>query len=277
MNQLNSQLNSQSNSAAPLLSAQHIHRTFGAVVAADDVCIDVASGEMIGLIGSNGAGKTTFVNMVTGYIKPGTGSIFFDGENITALAPRDIIRRGVARSFQIPQLWAQLTVLEHMLVAQACGSQALSSFRSTATKENLAFVGELLERFGLADSANRRAVELPGGIRKLLDIAMALTAQPKLLVLDEPTSGVAAEEKFPMMETVMKAIAQAPVAVLFVEHDMEIVERFAQRVAAFYNGKIIADGTPAHVLADSEVQRYVTGSAGSHKHGTNTSVEKAGA
>jgi branched-chain amino acid transport system ATP-binding protein len=262
-----------------LLSAQHIHRSFGAVVAADDVCIDVVQGEMIGLIGSNGAGKTTFVNMVTGYIKPSSGTIFFNGENITALAPRDIIRRGVARSFQIPQLWAQLTVLEHMLVAQACGNHShspLSSFRTTATKTNLVFVNELLERFGLADSAHRRAVELPGGIRKLLDIAMALTAQPKLLVLDEPTSGVAAEEKFPMMETVMKAIAKAPVAVLFVEHDMEIVERFAQRVAAFYSGKIIADGTPDEVLSDSEVQRYVTGSAGGHKLRSTQTAEKTG-
>jgi branched-chain amino acid transport system ATP-binding protein len=244
-----------------LLSAQGLHKTFGAVVAAENVCIDVANGEMMGLIGSNGAGKTTFVNMVTGYIKPASGVITFGGEEITALQPRDIIRRGVARSFQIPQLWAQLTALEHMLVADACAKGALSPLKSTATKSNIDTAMALLERFKLADLAQRRAVELPGGVRKLLDIAMALTAAPKLLILDEPTSGVAAEEKFPMMDTVMKAIERASVAVLFVEHDMEIIATFASRVAAFYSGKVIADGTPAQVLGNADVQRHVTGSA----------------
>jgi branched-chain amino acid transport system ATP-binding protein len=244
-----------------LLSAQGLHRTFGAVVAAENVCIDIVHGEMMGLIGSNGAGKTTFVNMVTGYIKPSSGVIKFNGEEITHLQPREVIRRGVARSFQIPQLWAQLTALEHMLVADACAKGLISPLKSTATKANVDSVMALLERFSLADVAQRRAVELPGGVRKLLDIAMALTAQPKLLVLDEPTSGVAAEEKFPMMETVMKAISQASVAVMFVEHDMEIVATFANRVAAFYSGKVIADGSPDEVLANADVQRHVTGSA----------------
>jgi branched-chain amino acid transport system ATP-binding protein len=244
-----------------LLSAQGLHRTFGAVVAAENICIDVVHGEMMGLIGSNGAGKTTFVNMVTGYIRPSSGVIAFNGEEITQLQPRDIIRRGVARSFQIPQLWAQLTALEHMLVADSCAKGVISPLKSTATKTNIDVAMTLLERFNLADLAKRRAVELPGGVRKLLDIAMALTAQPKLLILDEPTSGVAAEEKFPMMETVMKAIEHASVAVLFVEHDMEIIATFANRVAAFYSGKVIADGTPAEVLANTNVQRHVTGSA----------------
>ena len=247
-----------------LLSAQGLKRSFGAVVAADNVCIDVASGEMVSLIGSNGAGKTTFVNMVTGYVKPSAGTIRFAGEDITALGPRDITRRGVARSFQIPQLWAQLTVLEHVLVAAACTDGALPMTKSGATPEKIAAGMALLERFGLAAMAQRRVVELPGGVRKLLDIAMALTASPKLLVLDEPTSGVAAEEKFPMMETVMQAIASAPVAVLFVEHDMDIVERFAARVAAFYSGRVIADGLPTDVLANAEVRRYVTGSGKFH-------------
>ncbi len=247
-----------------LLSAQGLKRSFGAVVAADNVCIDVAPGEMVSLIGSNGAGKTTFVNMVTGYVKPSAGTIRFAGEDITALGPRDITRRGVARSFQIPQLWAQLTVLEHVLVAAACTDGGLPMTKSGATPEKIAAGMALLERFGLAAMAQRRVVELPGGVRKLLDIAMALTASPKLLVLDEPTSGVAAEEKFPMMETVMQAIASAPVAVLFVEHDMDIVERFAARVAAFYSGRVIADGLPTDVLANAEVRRYVTGSGKFH-------------
>ena len=248
----------------PLLCAQGLQRSFGAVVAADNVCIDVKPGEMVSLIGSNGAGKTTFVNMVTGYVKPSAGTIRLAGEDITQLAPRDITRRGVARSFQIPQLWAQLTVLEHILVAATCTEGTLPFAKSGATPEKIAAAMALLERFNLSAMAQRRVVELPGGVRKLLDIAMALTGQPKLLVLDEPTSGVAAEEKFPMMETVMQAISSAPVAVLFVEHDMDIVERFAARVAAFYSGRVIADGLPADVLANEEVRRYVTGSGKPH-------------
>jgi branched-chain amino acid transport system ATP-binding protein len=250
--------------SAPLLCAQGLHRTFGAVVAADNVCIDVQPGEMLGLIGSNGAGKTTFVNMVTGYVKPERGTIRLNGADITQFAPRDITNKGVARSFQIPQLWAQLTALEHMLVAATCAKGQLSAWKSAAKADDVERAHALLARFGLAAQAAQRVSELPGGVRKLLDIAMALTTQPQLLVLDEPTSGVAAEEKFPMMDTVMQAIAAAPVAVLFVEHDMEIVGRYAQRVAAFYSGRVIADGLPAQVLADADVQRHVTGTQGKH-------------
>ena len=118
----------------------------------------------------------------------------------------------------------------------------------------------MLERFGLAEQRERRVAELPGGVRKLLDIAMALTAAPKLLLLDEPTSGVSAEEKFPMMETIMAALGgQAAMTVLFVEHDMDIVERYASRVLAFAGGRIIADGKPQDALASEEVRRHVTG------------------
>ena len=118
----------------------------------------------------------------------------------------------------------------------------------------------LLARFRLSDHASRRVAELPGGVRKLLDIAMALTGSPKLLLLDEPTSGVSAEEKFPMMDTIMDALGQEKATtVLFVEHDMDIVERYASRVIAFYSGRVIADGTPGEALATDDVRRYVTG------------------
>ena len=123
----------------------------------------------------------------------------------------------------------------------------------------LARADELLQRFELAAHAQRKVAELPGGVRKLLDIAMALTRQPRVLILDEPTSGVSADEKFPMMETVMRALSHEAVTVLFVEHDMDIVERFSDRVAAFYSGRIIADGHVEEVLADADVQRHVTG------------------
>ncbi len=241
------------------ISARGIQKRFGAVVAAADIHIDVPTGQKVSLIGSNGAGKTTFVNMITGYIKPDEGEILLHGEKIAGLEPRSIARMGVARSFQIPQLFKEMTVFDNMLVAiasQAGGLSFLKPARNAAAQERAA---ALLERFELSAHTHRTVGELPGGVRKLLDIAMALTRQPKVLLLDEPTSGVSADEKFPMMDTVMRALSQEAVTVLFVEHDMDIVARYADRVVAFYSGRIIADDSPEKALAMADVKRYVTG------------------
>jgi branched-chain amino acid transport system ATP-binding protein len=247
-----------------VLSARNLAKHFDGVVAADQVSVEIAAGERVGLIGSNGAGKTTFVNMITGYLKPDAGAIELEGRDITALGPRAIMRLGVARSFQIPQLCAEMSVLDNMLVAAACGDRRLSFFRSAHTKEKVSASTRLLETFGLAEHAGRRVGELPGGVRKLLDIALSMTGRPKLLLLDEPTSGVSVDEKFPLMDTVMGAVstdAGSATTVLFVEHDMEIVSRYASRVIAFYSGRVLADGAPAAVLADEDVRRHVTGHA----------------
>ncbi|EHR70552.1 ABC-type branched-chain amino acid transport system, ATPase component [Burkholderiales bacterium JOSHI_001] len=245
---------------APLLKASGLGKRFGAVVAAENLNLAVARGERVSLIGSNGAGKTTFVNMITGYLKPDVGSIVLDGQDITPLHPRAITRQGVARSFQIPQLYGELSVLDNMLVATACHENQLSFWRPAHRRDAVDRALALLQRFNLAEHTQRRVAELPGGVRKLLDIAMALTGEPKLLLLDEPTSGVSAEEKFPMMDTIMGALnAQVNTTVLFVEHDMDIVERHASRVVAFYAGRIIADAPPAQALANADVRRYVTG------------------
>ena len=224
----------------------------------------MAAGERLCLIGSNGAGKTTFVNMVTGYLKPSAGSILLAGEDITRRSPREITRRGVARSFQIPQLCLHMTVLENMLTALHCSRAHRHFLKPARDGESLARCEQLLAEFDLATHTTRPVRELPGGVRKLLDIAMALTAHPRLLLLDEPTSGVSADEKFAVMDTVVRAIeahqGRSPVTVVFVEHDMDIVRRYASRVAAFYSGRVIADGPPERVLEDADVQRYVTGS-----------------
>jgi branched-chain amino acid transport system ATP-binding protein len=247
-------------SRGSMLRASGIEKRFGAVVAASAINIDIPVGQRVSLIGSNGAGKTTFVNMITGYMKPDAGTIHFGELDITWLAPRAITRLGVARSFQIPQLCAELSVLENMLVAIACHGETLSFWQGARRIDALARADELLARFRLSEHRDRRAAELPGGVRKLLDIAMALTGEAKLLLLDEPTSGVSAEEKFPMMDIVMQALGEQALTVLFVEHDMDIVERYADRVLAFYSGKIIADDVPAVALAMEDVRRYVTGS-----------------
>ena len=243
-----------------VLQARAVEKKFGAVVAAANINIDIFAGERVSLIGSNGAGKTTFVNMITGYLKPDQGQILLDGHDITPLYPRAITQLGVARSFQIPQVYGELNVLENMLVANTCHDQRLSFWQPARRRQAIERADTLLNRFALTEHRERRVAELPGGIRKLLDIAMALTSSPKLLLLDEPTSGVSAEEKFPMMETIMAGLGQEQsTTVLFVEHDMEIVSRYASRVVAFYSGRIIADDKPEVALAEDDVRRYVTG------------------
>ena len=245
-----------------LLSVYGLEKRFGAVVAADGLSIDIAAGQMVSLIGANGAGKTTFVNMVTGYLKPDRGAIALDGVDIGRRSPRRVAQLGISRSFQIPQLFVDLTAAENLAVAISGTHARALSFHSAAEGEGRREKAvELLERFGLAHQADRLILELAGGVRKLVDIAMALVRRPKLLLLDEPTSGVSAEEKFATMDRVIHAVAPDAATIVFVEHDMEIVSRYADRVLAFYNGRIIADGDPHNVLRDPDVRRYVTGRA----------------
>jgi len=234
---------------SPILVAQGVQKSFGAVTAASDVNLSFEPGAVAGLIGANGAGKTTFLNMVTGYLRPDSGSIRFDGRELTGHTPREITGFGICRSFQIPQLFHSLSVRENLLVAEGIAAAERVEEATDA----------VLEHFGLAQYAAQYAGLLPEGIRKLLDVAMALVARPKVLLLDEPTSGVAADEKFGIMDLVMGAVRGQGVTVLFVEHDMDIVSRYAARVVAFYDGRVIADGAPDRVLGDTEVRRYVIG------------------
>jgi branched-chain amino acid transport system ATP-binding protein len=235
----------------PILAAAGLRKSFGAVTAASDVTLSFERESVASLIGANGAGKTTFLNLVTGYLKPDRGSIRFDGRELTGHTPREITGLGICRSFQVPQLFQSLSVRENLLVAEGI-----------AAAERIEEATEgVLEGFGLAQYAGQAAGQLPEGIRKLLDVAMALVARPKVLLLDEPTSGIAADEKFGIMDLVMGAVRGQGVTVLFVEHDMDIVSRYAERVVAFYDGRVIADGEPGRVLGDAEVRRHVIGEA----------------
>ncbi|MFZ2739353.1 MAG: ATP-binding cassette domain-containing protein [Burkholderiaceae bacterium] len=253
---------------AVILNARGLNKTFGAVTAASNVSAAIEQDSVVGMIGSNGAGKTTFVNMVTGYLKPDSGVIEFEGRDITQLAPRDITRLGICRSFQIPQLYNTLTVYDNIMaglgiVLRNAGSGGYFSRADTIVPgHGLAAApatDQLLERFGLSAYRNHAAQVLPGGVRKLLDIALAMVVKPKILLLDEPTSGVAAEEKFGIMDLIMQAVKAEGATVLFVEHDMDVVARYAQRVLAFYDGRIISDAAPDVALADAEVRKYVVG------------------
>ncbi len=254
-----------------ILSVQGMNKRFGAVYAANDINVDVKKGSCIGLIGSNGAGKTTFVNMVTGYLKPDSGIIKFHGNDITELSPREVSRKGIARSFQIPQLYGSMTALENL--EMSFGVVALNAAKKSFFirpenpvpgydgKSIKELADETLDRFGLIEFRNQTTKNLPGGVRKLIDIAMAMATKPEILFLDEPTSGVSAEEKFDIMDMVMNVIKREGTTVLFVEHDMEIVSRHADRVLAFYDGSIIVDDRPEVTLKNPQVLKYIVGSA----------------
>ena len=232
-----------------VLAVQALRKNFGAVAAAADISLSFDADTVVSLIGANGAGKTTFLNIVTGYLKPDSGRIIFEGRDIVGLSPRQITKLGVARSFQIPQLFQTLSVRDNLLIAE---SIAAADDPEAATEA-------VLERFTLRGYAAQPAGLLPEGIRKLLDVAMALSSRSRLLLLDEPTSGVSADEKFAIMDVVMGAARAAGVTVIFVEHDMDIVARYAARVVAFYDGGIIGDGPPDTVLRMADVRRYVIG------------------
>ncbi len=250
-----------------ILEVRALAKRFGAVTAAAGYSLAIAQDAIVGLIGTNGAGITTVVNIVTGYLAPDSGAVLYGGRDITAFAPREVTRLGICRSFQIPQLYNSLTTLENLLVsfgivrrnARAHGLAPLPRDVPGHGMPAEAAADATLARFGLSDYRNRLAGVLPEGVRKLLDIAMALAAKPKILLLDEPTSGVSADEKFGIMDMVMQALRAEQIAVLFVEHDMEIVARYAGRVIAFYEGGILCDGSPSDVLRDPQVRRIIAG------------------
>lgn len=248
--------------AVPILQTVDVTRNFGMVRAVDRISIEVRRREMVGIVGANGSGKTTFLNLITGYLVPEQGRIMFMGREITGLPPRVITKAGIARSFQIPQLYAGLRVRENMLLSIAAKAADRTGvwrplYHGPWNAESL----EVLARFGLESYADRPVSELPEGGRKLLDIALSFALGPRLLLMDEPTSGVSIEDKGLVMDTLVKVLRQSETTAMFVEHDMDVVQRYAQRVLVFDNGSVIAQGEAGSVLADPGVRKAVLGRA----------------
>jgi branched-chain amino acid transport system ATP-binding protein len=244
-----------------LLSARGLKIAFGGLKAADGVDLDVDDGEFLAIIGPNGAGKTTFINMATGYLRPQAGQISYAGRNILGMTPRQIVRLGIGRSFQLPQLFTEHTVLENAALAVAARDGIWSPFSPLLRPRFKQEAEELLDRFGLLSQAGQRANALNEGARKLTDIAMAVALRPRLLLMDEPTSGVASSDKMAVVEVLARVLRQSGVTAVFVEHDMEVVARFADRVAVWGQGRITALGPPDQVLNDPDVRREVIGLA----------------
>ncbi|MCI1007075.1 ABC transporter ATP-binding protein [Herbaspirillum sp. C7C8] len=242
-----------------LLQTRGLQLAFGGVVVADSIDFELRQGERLAVIGQNGAGKTTFINICTGFIRPTGGSVHFDGRDITRMAPRAIVQRGIGRSFQLPQLFLEHTVRDCIRLAAAGRSGVLRLWTPLARVLPDSEIDRILDLVGLRQRADDPCALLPEGQRKLLDIAMALVLQPKLLIMDEPTSGVSTEEKHGLMAIIMRVLDEQKITSIFVEHDVDIVTRYATRVAAWISGRIAADGEPGEVLGNPEIRRNVIG------------------
>jgi len=242
-----------------LVRTENLYLAFGGIVVADNINFSLAEGERLAVIGANGAGKTTFINIVTGFLRARSGRIFFAGKDVTRMPPRSIVHLGLGRSFQLPQLFLDHTVRQCLELAAVGRVGALSLLKSLASSVDQSEIDHTLEITGLASRDEEMASALGEGERKLLDVAMALVLRPKLLIMDEPTSGVASEEKHGIMQTIMKALDERKVTSWFVEHDVDVVSQHATRVAAWISGRIAADGKPQDVFADPEIRRQVLG------------------
>ena len=245
-----------------LLEVKNLNKKFGSVTAANNINFKMNENEIIGVIGANGAGKTTFCNIITGYVKPDSGLILYDGKNITKFNVQEIKNIGIHRSFQIPQVFENLGVLENIIITELVAKNKQNTFFEDAyTKQNYENAIKLLEKFSLdVDKLKDKTVkELPQGVRKVIDILIAIIGKPKVILLDEPTSGISTDEKNTIMHTILSAIKNLNIAVLFIEHDMEIVEKFSERVVAFYNGEIIADDKPSKVFTKNNVKKFIIG------------------
>jgi branched-chain amino acid transport system ATP-binding protein len=242
-----------------ILETQGLEKRFGGIVAAHAVSLAIAPGARHALIGPNGAGKTTVINLLTGVLKPTAGRILLDGRDITDLPSHRRVGLGMARTFQINQLFLDLTPLETigLAISERLGAGAdwwrLVGSKAAVTDE----IVEIVERFRLADVMHLRTATLPYGKQRLLEIALAFACRPRLLLLDEPAAGVPEAERHELLATI--AALPADVTVLLIEHDMDLVFSFADRISVLVNGSLFVDGAPEEVARDPRVKAVYLG------------------
>jgi ABC-type branched-subunit amino acid transport system ATPase component len=245
--------------SASALEARGLVRRFGGLVATDDVSFCVQPGARQALIGPNGAGKTTLINLLTGIVRPGAGAVFLQGEDVTQLSANQRVRRGLARTFQINQIFPDLTPTESLglAISERHGYGADCWRVAGARAEILGEIEDLLRRFGLLGDYDKPTRLLPYGKQRLLEIALALACQPRVLLLDEPAAGVPEEER----SDILDALAALPpeVAILLIEHDMDLVFTFATRISVLVAGRLLCEGAPAEIAADERVRAVYLG------------------
>jgi branched-chain amino acid transport system ATP-binding protein len=243
-----------------VLAVNGLSKSFGGVQAVQDVAFSVAAGELLALIGPNGAGKSTCFNMLNGQLQPDRGSVTLGGRSLVGLAPREIWRLGVGRTFQITATFNSMTVRENIQMALLSFHHRLMSFWRPATEMYRDEAMALLERVSMADQSERPCGILAYGDLKRVELAIALANQPKLLLMDEPTAGMAPNERVALMALTAKLARQDDIAVLFTEHDMDVVFAQADRIIVLNRGRLIAEGSPEQVRANAEVQAVYLGS-----------------
>jgi branched-chain amino acid transport system ATP-binding protein len=244
-----------------ILATAKLTKYFGETHAVDHVDFTVAEGEVLALIGSNGAGKTTLVNLISGLIPPDSGSILFQGADLTSASIHKKIALGIARSFQLVNLFDQLSALDN--VALAIFSRDGKTRRLLTLSDSDSAVRDeatgVLQQFGLEPKAMMVAGGLSQGERKLLDVAVAYALRPKLLFLDEPTSGVSTREKAPIMDIISSVVRSGKITAVIIEHDMDVVFTYCPRIVAMHQGAILADGTPDQIRNNEQVTANLLG------------------
>ena len=246
-----------------LLQVQKVSKHFGSLVAVNDVSMTVESGELRAVIGPNGAGKTTFFNLITGFFRPTSGKIIFNGDDITAVLPARRVWRGIARTFQITEVFPELTVHENLRIpVEVASGFRLQPWLSREDDAKVrARVAELLEMGGLADKAGRLVGELSHGDQRSAEIMMAIALNPRLLLLDEPTAGMGEQETFEIIQLVRRLHKDSKLTIVLIEHDMRVVFGLADRIMVLDQGKFLAEGTPQEIAKNEAVQTAYLGKA----------------
>ncbi len=239
------------------LAIERLNKSFGGVRAADDITLNVASGEMLCLVGPNGCGKTTLFNMVTGFLRPDSGSIRFGGRDLTHGDPIEIARSGIARKFQVPSVFGDLTVRENLDVALNAPGRVAAQIHAADGDD----IGGVLAQVGLADMAGLIARTLSHGQKQWLEIAMVLALEPRLMLLDEPTAGMTRAETLASVDLIRKLHEDSGTAMILIEHDMGFVEALGCPVAVMLQGRIVAAGPFESVSALPEVREAYLGTA----------------
>ena len=246
-----------------VLKVENLSKSYQGVKAVQGLSLSVAPGELLAMIGPNGAGKSSCFNILNGQIRPDEGRIIICGKETTGLSPERISRLGVGRTFQVAETFASMTVRENVQLAIQCArfnALSLSAFIGNLGRNFRAEADDLLELIGLKEQAGRSCRELPYGDIKRLELAIALAGDPKLLLMDEPAAGMATKERMQLMQLTSRIAKERQLAVLFTEHDMDIVFDHADRIIVLNRGKLIAEGSPAQVRANEDVQAIYLGS-----------------